>query len=373
MADPVNKARFTLPKVNGHDPTPKYLQAREILVGAIRAGHYEPGEKLPSTAELSAQIDISLITAHKALEGLVEAGWLRREVGRGTFVRDDVNPREGVQRPVALGLVIDHRVNIDDYYHSSLINGLRLAARRRGEQAELFFTDRFEARRRTDKEVGMICIHPPLTAQEQVQRLAQRSPTIVLGGSYPEADVPAVDCDNYAAAAAAARHVLKLGHRRVLVLSGPLELSNSRDRMLGVTDTLAADGVPLAPENRPVARDAVVLDDDTRDLLAARLADSDRPTAIIAGGFYLALAAMQAAHAAGLRIPDDLSIVGFDDPASAPLLNPPLTTLRQPLAEMASRAFARIDAAVHGRPLDAGVEKLSAELVVRASTGAAAG
>ena len=75
---------LVLPKVSIDDPRPKYLQARDILVDAIRSGRLTPGAKLPSTAELSQIIDISLITAQKALEGMVEAGWLRREVGRGT-------------------------------------------------------------------------------------------------------------------------------------------------------------------------------------------------------------------------------------------------------------------------------------------------
>jgi DNA-binding GntR family transcriptional regulator len=72
-----------LQKVNSQDPTPKYVQAREILLGAIRSGRLLPGSKLPSTAELSRVFDVSLITAHRALEGLVETGWLRRVRPRG--------------------------------------------------------------------------------------------------------------------------------------------------------------------------------------------------------------------------------------------------------------------------------------------------
>jgi len=71
MTPPLN-----LPHVDRDDPTPKYLQAREILIRAIRSGVLAPGTKLPATKQISSLIDVSLITAHKALEALVQKGWL---------------------------------------------------------------------------------------------------------------------------------------------------------------------------------------------------------------------------------------------------------------------------------------------------------
>lgn len=81
-----------LPKVDQRNPLPKYLQAQAILLGAIRTGHLPPGSKLPSTKDIGVLVDVSLITAHKVLEGLAALGWLRREFGRGTYVRASTGP-----------------------------------------------------------------------------------------------------------------------------------------------------------------------------------------------------------------------------------------------------------------------------------------
>ena len=78
---------LVLREVDDGDPRPKYVQAQQILIDAIRIGDLPPGMKLPATKDIGDRIRVSLITAHKALEELVEAGWLRREVGRGTYVR----------------------------------------------------------------------------------------------------------------------------------------------------------------------------------------------------------------------------------------------------------------------------------------------
>jgi DNA-binding LacI/PurR family transcriptional regulator len=364
----------TLPKVNDRDPMPKYLQAREILVGAIRSGHFAPGTKLPSTKELSALIDISLITAHRALEGLVESGWLRREVGRGTYVRDDIDPARGARRQLFIGLLFDQEVhvNIDDYYHGTLINGLRREARADStRRVEFFFHEGFDLRDKVRKDAGAICMHPPLESQTVVERLARRLPVMVLGGTFADSSVASVDCDNERGAREAVRHLLAFGHRRFMVLSGPMNLSNARDRTAGTTGELAAHGIRLDGRDLAVSRDSVVLDDETRTRVEQRLRDADRPTAIVAGGFYLALAAMQAVRQAGLTIPDDVSIVGFDDPASAPLLDPPLTTVRQPLDAMASRAYGAVCQAITGEAGRLRSCKLVTELVVRDSTGPA--
>jgi DNA-binding LacI/PurR family transcriptional regulator len=373
----LNRA-LTLSKVDHSDPTPKYLQAREILLAAIRTGQVAPGSKLPSTEEISSLVDVSLITAHKALEGLVEMGWLRREVGRGTYVRDDVNLTDGAQRRLFLGLLFDHQehVNIGDYYHSTLINGLRQAARAdRTRHVEFFFHDGFHLHDKARRRVGAICIHPPLESQPGVECLAQHFPVVVLGGSYHNTRAACVDCDNESGAREAVRHLLGLGHRRFMVLSGPMSLSNARDRAEGATGELAAHGIALAERDRPVSRDSVILDEKTKAQVEQRMVAADRPTAIVAGGFYLALAAMQAVRQAGLSVPADVSIVGFDDPASAALLDPPLTTVRQPLAEMASEAYRLICQAIVAK---SGVgakivfappsRKLATELVIRGST-----
>ncbi len=358
-----------LQAIDERDPTPKYLQAQRILMDAIRCGHLAPGSKLPSTKEIGSLVKVSLITAHKALENLVEDGWLRREVGRGTYVREDVDIRAESDQPLSVVILLDHNVNINDFYHSTILEGLRRQARADTQRVEFFFREHLTLQgSRRNGAIGAICVHPPLESQAAVERLADRHPVVVLGGAFPTNKVHFVDCDNRNGARDAVKHLLALGHRRFVVLCGPMNLSNSRDRAEGAREELAAYGIDVGPGDVIVSKDSIMLDSATRSALTARMTATDRPTAIVAGGFYLALAAMQTARTAGLAIPADLSIVGFDDPASASLLAPPLTTVRQPLDDMTARAYQLIRRAIIEGGDKISSCKLPTELVVRGST-----
>ena len=306
-------------KVDHKDPTPKYLQAREILIEAIRAGQLDPGTKLPSTKEFSAIVDVSLITAHKALEGLVESGWLRREVGRGTFVRDDLDLATAGQSRLAIGLLLGPHVNIDDYFHSTILNGLRQAALAESRFVEFFFHDLYDLRHRGRGDVAAMCVHPPIEDRPAVERLASNHPTVVIGGQFSSGEVISVDCDNIDGARQAARHLLELGHRRFLVLSGPMNLCKRprpcRRRVLGNYGPTASS---CRPPTRLSPQTGVVLDDETAHRVDARLTGPDRPTAIIACGFHLAMATIQAARRAHLSIPDENLDRGIRRPRRPP-------------------------------------------------------
>ncbi len=356
----------TLRRVEAHAGTPKYVQAQQILAEAIRQGHLPAGSKLPPTKTLGELMEVSLLTAHKALEGLVLEGLVRREVGRGTFVTDDLRLVGGATN-LAIGLVLDPCVNINDFYHSSVIEGLRRRAAEVEDQTEFFLLDRFALRASRDGDrTGVVAIHPSLEARQSVERLAARVPLIVLGGSLPGRSVASVDSDNADGARQAVRHLVALGHRRIIVLAGPTHLSNSRDRADGARAALYELGVREAEVLE--SADSCSIDEPTAQALARRFACSPAPTAVLAGGFFLSLAAIQIVRSCGLSVPRDVSIIGFDDPVSAPLLDPPLTTVRQPLAAMGAEAFTRLRAAIlsHSRRLESVV--LPTELVVRGST-----
>lgn len=361
-----------LRQVDRADPTPKYLQAQRILAEAISVGALPAGSKLPSTKDIGALVNVSLITAHKALEGLAEAGLLRREAGRGTFVRDDVHESLAQKQQVVIGLALDARANLNDYYHSSILDGLRRAARCDSEAIEFYFQDHFRPPRRRSGG-GVICIHPPLEAERQVARLAERVPTVVLGGSFSDVAVGCVDCDNRKGAGDAVRYLFELGHRRFLLISGPTSLSNSRDRVDGAEAALQSLGVGPGDYATLVSADSVIVDDETQAELYRRLRGEERPTAIVAGGYFLALAAMHAVRQLKLAIPEDVSVVGFDDPEAAPLLHPPLTTVRQPLPEMADMAFRMLRRMIAGEGVDTGTITLPTHLIVRQTAGPVAG
>jgi DNA-binding LacI/PurR family transcriptional regulator/GrpB-like predicted nucleotidyltransferase (UPF0157 family) len=199
------------------------------------------------------------------------------------------------------------------------------------------------------RPVAVVLQFSALTAGRRDQLRARGIPfTVVDPVGDPPADVPVVGATNTAGGAAATQHLLDLGHRRIAAVAGPLDMRCAVDRLAGHRAALAAAGreARTTSDGMAAVHDGaagpVVVADFSRagGERAARvlLATEPRPTAIVTGNDLQALGVLDAARASGLRVPEDLSVVGFDDVAPARWARPALTTIRQPLQEMAQRA-----------------------------------
>ncbi|PZE34481.1 GrpB family protein [Curtobacterium sp. MCPF17_031] len=187
-----------------------------------------------------------------------------------------------------------------------------------------------------------------LTAGRRDQLRARGIPfTVVDPVGDPPADVPVVGATNTAGGAAATQHLLDLGHAHIAAIAGPIDMACAVDRLAGHRAALAAAGLEarrtsVTPDPSGTHGPSVVVARFSREdgERAARelLAAVPRPTAIVTGNDLQALGVLDAARSLGLRVPGDLSVVGFDDVAPARWARPALTTIRQPLREMAERA-----------------------------------
>jgi DNA-binding LacI/PurR family transcriptional regulator len=181
----------------------------------------------------------------------------------------------------------------------------------------------------------------------------------------PLHDTPSIGATNWNGGLTATRHLLSLGHRRIGVIGGPAWILCSRARLDGYRAAMDEAGVPIDPQLISHGEFHV---EEGIDRGRALLALADRPTAIFAGNDLQALGVYQAAREARLHIPEDLSVVGFDDLPVAQWVGPPLTTVRQPLVEMAVAAAELVLGMANGEaPAQTRVE-LATELVVREST-----
>lgn len=218
--------------------------------------------------------------------------------------------------------------------------------------------------------------------RELLVEIAQKRglPFVALSLDSSEPDVPAVDIDDFGGAREAARHLLELGHRRFAILSIGLgdgsgqaspdqvratRFVNVRERARGFWAGLAEAGISEAEVPVLVGRDdGALLGDALAPLFAS---DAPAPTALLAMSDRVALAALDWLAVQGLRVPQDVSVVGFDGVPEAATATPPLTTVEQPYRMIAERAVAAIldDVVPEGR------EVLPLSLVVRASTGPA--
>lgn len=206
--------------------------------------------------------------------------------------------------------------------------------------------------------------------REQMRRFSSAGRPVVLLDpmSSPPRGVGSVGAMNWQGGRTAAEHLVGLGHTRLAVIDVSNSVEYSRARLDGFASVLAAAGLHLRPSDHVHAgwsRDA------GRDAALRMLASSDRPTAVFACTETLALGVYDAAAELKLSIPDDVSVVGFDDLPEAGWAHPPMTTVQQPIAEMAAsalRMLLRIGGAGEAHDGHAPREELATRLIVRGST-----
>ena len=213
---------------------------------------------------------------------------------------------------------------------------------------------------------GVIAVFSDLSEAARAQLRARGIPLVVVDPTgEPLHDIPSIGATNWSGGLAATRHLLGLGHRRIGVISGPEQILCSRARLDGYRAAMDEAGVPVDP--RLLRAGAFHIKEGIAEGRAL-LRMPDRPTAIFAGNDLQAFGVYQAAREARLHIPEDLSVVGFDDLPVAKWVGPPLTTIRQPLVQMAVTAARLVLALGRGeRPAQTRVE-LATELVIREST-----
>jgi DNA-binding LacI/PurR family transcriptional regulator len=205
-----------------------------------------------------------------------------------------------------------------------------------------------------------------LSAAERDELKAKGIPFVVFDptAELPD-DVPFVGATNWSGGRAATRHLLELGHRRIAMITGPDHVLCCRARQDGYRSAMEGAGLTAGPD---LLEHADLSREGGHAAAARLLARPGRPTAIFASNDLQALGVYQAAREAGLRIPDDLSVVGFDDLPVVAWVDPPLTTVHQPLTEMAVAATELAMALGRGEKApQIGVE-IATTLTVRNST-----
>ncbi|WTZ28444.1 LacI family DNA-binding transcriptional regulator [Microbispora sp. NBC_01389] len=218
-------------------------------------------------------------------------------------------------------------------------------------------------RLRSQSVDGVIVVAPHESAAEGVRQLPAGLPVVVVGGGG-DVPVPVVAVDQVAGAARATRHLLSLGHRTVWHVAGPPNWVDSRGRLSGWRSVLEAEG-RVVPE--PLVGDWTA---SSGYELGRRLAADGGVTAVFVANDHMAMGVLRALREAGRRVPEDVSVVGFDDVPEAAYFWPPLTTVRQDFGELGRQAFRLLLHRIADR--DVGPARLvEPELVVRESTAAA--
>ncbi len=213
---------------------------------------------------------------------------------------------------------------------------------------------------------GAIIVLPPEPSEQLVDLRARGFPFVVVDPRAPmPRDIAAVSAAHFAGARSISTHLTDLGHRRIGVIAGPHNWLASDARLAGHASVLANVGVlpdpGLVRSGEPTAQFGYHAADELLDL-------AEPPTALIGFNDKVAVGALAAAAQRGLRVPEDLSVAGFDDIDLAQATRPLLTTVRQPLQEMGRLAVSLLIRLIERQRLDALHVELATELVIRDST-----
>ena len=364
---------------------PLHMQLLNQLRHLILSGQWTPGSRLLSETELQHQLKISRSTIRQALHKAETEGLIERVPGRGTFVAPLSTDGETSR---FIGYVTVDLLNSDFQYQ--LLCGAASAATKQGYRI-LFSNskqDVDEENRLLDQlladKVGGILIWAALPSDpaRRLFQLAQQGliPIVLIDRIFPSLNCDYVTSDNYASGYNAVKYLVDLGHQRIAFLSQPiLQLSTIAERLRGYQKVLQEAGLtPLPPWLVGIADQEMRIRPAMRayssgvgpeiEQIARYLESSERPTAIFAINDLMALQALKAASQVGLRVPDDLSVVGFDDMDIVAHLEVPLTTVAQDVFGLGQRAAELLIERIEGYNGPSRQELLPTQLRVRAST-----
>jgi LacI family transcriptional regulator len=219
--------------------------------------------------------------------------------------------------------------------------------------------------RMLEGRIDGLLIASATSGSELPAEVGERLPAILVN-RRESGRIPSVVMNDREVAALAVDHLVMLGHTRIAHVAGPQETDTGRRRMQGFAEQMRASGLEVVPEfvvEGPYTEAAGFAS-------AIRLLHAKpRPTAIFTANFASAVGVLAAARRLGVRIPDELSVVGFDDVTMAQFVDPPLSTVRSPLAEMGSLAVESLLDAIAGKDVRDVVVDVPPELVMRGSSG----
>lgn len=324
----------------------------------------EAGVSLPTVSRvLNQRPDVAPETRQRVLEVLAARGYRKK--------KQEMRPEEPVRAYTLIGLVISGW--LDSEFYQEIVRGIEEILLPRGARLVLLtmhehrpFLQEWQEQLTAFPPQGVIFLnvsYPPILEKLHKQRV----PFVVIDDSIPtNLDVPSVGANNWTSGLLATEYLLSLGHSQIAMITGPSSHLVSKGRLAGYRTALETASLSFDP--------AYVRESDfgreqgyTQTLALLNLPEP--PTALIVSCDAQALGVYRALYERGRRIPDDISVIGFDDIPSAQWMAPPLTTIRQPLRDIGRVAAERLCQLLEKKRLETLRVELVSPLLVRSSCG----
>jgi len=330
--------------------------------------------QLPTIADVAKKAGVSIATVSRVLNGTtpVVESTARR-------VQDAINELKFVPRAAArvlasrrtntIGLLLPE---ISGAFFSPMLRGIEAAARELGFDLLIHATDEPHRNPRARRPLGehntdgLLVFTDSLDDDELYRLDAAGLPLVLMHQSLEGANIPTITIENKDGALSIVGHLIEVHHRqRIVYLRGPERHEDSVWRERGYCEALEAHGLKVEPELIAMgAFDRAIAEKNVRDLIS-RGVEFD---AVFTGDDEAALGVLSALHAEGRRVPEDVSIAGFDDEAFAPFLFPPLTTVRAPIEQVGREAVHQLVHLIRGEPAES-LTLLPTEVIIRNSCG----
>jgi len=360
--------------------TPRYAQIADYYRRQIQSGQLRPGDRMPPFLEARARFGVAQSTLERAHQLLEQEELVVKEPGRGLFVAQERRrSRTGVIGMYGLAGSISHHA-----YYAQLLGGVHEAAERAGLEVSLLPKESLVQRNRFD---GVLVYS--WQADQAVRRLPEGLPTVVL--LHPNQLVPSVLADERAGVRSAGDYLIAAGHRRIAYLGSWLDDGASRMRHAGYIEALRAAGIePGQNWVRFMRYGLKEQPENVHDVwqgwgyghmkswLAEGWAEAGF-TALLAHNDDSAIGAMEALSEAGISVPHDVSVIGFDDQPSGQFHRPRLSTVNPQLREIGALAVDMLRQQINAadepgfslRQTTYRPTLLDAQLVIRETTGLA--
>jgi DNA-binding LacI/PurR family transcriptional regulator len=344
--------------------TPKYILVQKKIRQAIKKR--EIVDKLPGERTLAKEFGYSYMTIRKAVDNLVTEGILYKLPTKGTFVADRKTAKKKTK---IIGYFLDSSIvaGLTSPYYSLIFNSLEKQATKYGYSL-IYFSDiggSNSLQNMNNIDGVIISCFPRI--ENIVHDVNQHVPVVVMDNSSSDKTIPSVIIDNFNGVSKSVDYLCSLGHRRIGFMTGLEDSDVGKNRYAGYMSGLSNHGITM--------NEKLVFRGDYSFESGAKGADyflslKKAPTAIMCANDAMAIAAIRQAVQRGLNVPEDISVIGFDDIPVAAQIHPTLTTLAAPIDKITELACNMLIRLINGEKSESQHIALPAELVIRGSCAA---
>ncbi len=331
---------------------PKYMQLKHELLSWFESGKLQRGQQVPSENEIAEQFGMSRQTVRQTFGELEKEGWLERIQGKGTFARSP--ERRESEQVKTIGIITTY---ISDYIFPHIVRGAEAELRSQGYRLLLSSTDNNKEKEMeslqlmTSQPLSGLIIEPTKSAEGNpnlayfLELQEKGIPYLMINEKYRELECACLKVDDEAGGYKAANYLLERGHTQIAGFFKRDDLQGV-NRLKGFLGAHKAAGISASPK-RVVTYTTEQKNDLPYQMTLQMLAEGEgRPTAFVCYNDELAVILMEAVSASGLRVPEDVSVIGFDDSSLAAASGTKLTTLTHPKTVMGQAAASRLIAMI---------------------------